>query len=147
MKKENLGAVVILAGIGIIGYIWFARNKPTTADKQLANLTAQSNALSTGSSETIDEPFQLNPQEITLINQIQSSPHLNNSTPIDFSTMTPADVQSIQNTVAGINFDALVNIGSAQIAQNMGNASTQSSLNALQNYDFSAINWSNIKIK
>jgi hypothetical protein len=65
MKKSNLGALVILAGIGIIGFIWFKRNKPTTADKQLADLTAQSNALNTGSAENIDKPFEYSQQILT----------------------------------------------------------------------------------
>ena len=36
MKKENIGLVVILGGVAFIGYIWFNRNKPKLADKQLA---------------------------------------------------------------------------------------------------------------
>ena len=58
MKKSNLGALVILAGIGIIGFVWFRRNKPTTADKQLADLTAQSNALKSNNIDSIDKPFE-----------------------------------------------------------------------------------------
>lgn len=65
MKKSNLGALIILAGIGIIGFIWFKRNKPTTADKQLADLIAQSNALNTGSAENIDKPFEYSQQTLT----------------------------------------------------------------------------------
>jgi hypothetical protein len=53
MEKSNLGSLVILAGIGIIGFVWFRRNKPTTADKQLADLTAQSNSIA----DSIDKPF------------------------------------------------------------------------------------------
>lgn len=54
MKKSNLGALIILAGIGFIGFIWFRRNKPTTSDKQLADLIAQSNSIA----DSIDKPFQ-----------------------------------------------------------------------------------------
>jgi hypothetical protein len=64
MKKSNLGALVILAGIGIIGFVWFRRNKPTTSDKQLADLTAQSNALKSNNIDTIDKPFEYSQQTI-----------------------------------------------------------------------------------
>jgi hypothetical protein len=64
MKKSNLGALVILAGIGIIGFVWFRRNKPTTADKQLADLTAQSNALKSNNIDTIDKPFEYGEAEV-----------------------------------------------------------------------------------
>ena len=57
MKKSSLGALVILGGIAMIGFTWFRRNKPTTADTQLADLTAQSNSLQAGA-DTIDKPFE-----------------------------------------------------------------------------------------
>jgi hypothetical protein len=64
MKKSNLGALVILAGIGVIGFVWFRRNKPTTADKQLADLTAQSNSLKSDNIDTIDKPFEYSQETI-----------------------------------------------------------------------------------
>lgn len=64
MKKESLGALVILAGIGVIGFVWFRRNKPTTADKQLADLTAQSNSLKSDNIDTIDKPFEYSQETI-----------------------------------------------------------------------------------
>ena len=57
MKKESIGLVVILGGVAFIGFIWFNRNKPKLADKQLADLTAQSNSLQAGA-DTIDKPFE-----------------------------------------------------------------------------------------
>ena len=57
MKKQNIGLVVILGGVAFIGYIWFNRNKPKLADKQLADLTAQSNSLQAGA-DNIDKPFE-----------------------------------------------------------------------------------------
>ena len=63
MKKENIGLVVILGGVAFIGYIWFNRNKPKLADKQLADLTAQSNSLQAGA-DTIDKPFEYSEQTI-----------------------------------------------------------------------------------
>ena len=63
MKKSNLGALFILGGIAIIGFVWFRRNKPTTSDKQLADLTAQSNALNSGSNGDLDKPFEYTEQQ------------------------------------------------------------------------------------
>ena len=57
MKKGNLGSAVILLGIGIIGFIWFKRNKPSIANEQLDNITIKSNALNAGSAGNIDKPF------------------------------------------------------------------------------------------
>jgi hypothetical protein len=63
MKKSNLGALVMLAGIAIIGFVWFRRNKPTTSDKQLDDLNKQSNALNMGSLDNLDKPFEWSEQE------------------------------------------------------------------------------------
>jgi hypothetical protein len=56
MKKENIGMLVILGGVAIIGFFWFKRNKPQLAKSQLADLTAQSADLSAGA-RGIDKPF------------------------------------------------------------------------------------------
>ena len=53
MKKENLGALILLGGIAFIAFIWFKRNKPKIADTQLSNLAIQSGNLETA----IDIPF------------------------------------------------------------------------------------------
>jgi len=141
MKKESIGAVVMLVGIGIIGFIWFKRNKPTIADKQLADLQAQSNALNTGSVESIDKPFEYS-QEV--INNAGSNPYTTSTVGNMYSNLTPAEVQALSVAVneACPSCASLGNLGAGQIALNIEN----SSLNQLSNYDFSNINWSNIKI-
>jgi len=53
MNKSNLGALIILGGVAIIGFVWFRRNKPTTSDNQLAELIAKSNSIA----DSIDKPF------------------------------------------------------------------------------------------
>jgi hypothetical protein len=126
MKKENLGALVILAGIGVIGFIWFKRNKPTTADKQLTDLTAQSNALNTGSTGDIDKPFEYSEEQ-------KSSAGINpytNST-IDakdmYSNLTPAEVKALKEAVnqACPSCAGLANIGAINMDNvdfsNLGN--------------------------
>lgn len=141
MKKESIGAVVMLVGIGIIGFIWFKRNKPTIANKQLADLQAQSNALNTGSVESIDKPFEYS-QEV--INNAGSNPYTTSTVGNMYSNLTPAEVQALSVAVneACPSCASLGNLGAGQIALNIEN----SSLNQLSNYDFSNINWSNIKI-
>jgi hypothetical protein len=141
MKKQNIGAVVILAGIGIIGFIWFKRNKPTTSDKQLADLTVQSNALNTGSAESIDKPFEYSQETI---NSAGSNPYTISTVGDMYSNLTPAQIKDLGEAVnqACPSCAGLDNIGTGQIAINMQN----SSLNQLSNYDFSSVDWSNIKI-
>jgi hypothetical protein len=141
MKKESIGSVVILVGIGIIGFIWFKRNKPTTADKQLADLTAQSNALNTGSAESIDKPFEYSQETI---NSAGSNPYTISTVGDMYSNLTPAEVQALSVAVnqACPSCAGLANIGTGQIAINMEN----SGLNQLSNYDFSSVDWSNIFI-
>jgi hypothetical protein len=42
MNKTNLGSVIILIGIAVIGFIWFKKNKPNIADKQLEDIKSKS---------------------------------------------------------------------------------------------------------
>ncbi len=134
MKKENIGAVVILAGITIIGFIWFKRNKPTTADKQLTDLTNKSTGLKVGSVEDIDKPFQYN-QEI-----------INNAGHNMYSNLTPAEIKELKDAVN----QACPSCANLDFGANLSNQIAQ----GLQNVDFSHLNlgfpnidWSNIKIK
>jgi hypothetical protein len=88
MKKSSLGALVILGGIAMIGFTWFRRNKPTTADKQLADLTAQSNSLQAGA-DTIDKPFEYSQE--TINNQGQN--------PYSSSILSPAEQAQVNQAV------------------------------------------------
>jgi hypothetical protein len=40
-NKNKIGALVILGGIALLGYVYFKKTKPTTAKKQLEDLTKQ----------------------------------------------------------------------------------------------------------
>jgi len=133
MKKQNIGAVVILAGIGIIGFIWFKRNKPTTADKQLAELTAQSNTLNTGSAESIDKPFEYSQQTI---NSAGSNPYTESTFTWVNEDLTPKEYQDIKNAIGTINDPSAIFSGQVVL--------DNSNLNQLSNYDFSNVNWSNL---
>ena len=88
MKKSNLGALVILVGIAMIGFVWFRRNKPSTADNQLADLTAESNSIK-GGAKTIDKPFIYSQQIINTQGQ----------NPYSSSILSPAEQQQVNQNV------------------------------------------------
>ncbi len=130
MKKENIGALVILGGVAILGYFWFNKNKPKLSKEQLAELTAQSNSLKAGA-ETIDKPFEYSQDSI---NNAGSNPYASSS--VNMSTLTQKEIEDIRASIGTI-YDPSTSI-SNQISQNM------------QNADFSnlgSIGFTNIKIK
>jgi hypothetical protein len=141
MKKQNIGLVVILGGVAFIGFIWFNRNKPKLADKQLADLTAQSNSLQAGA-DTIDKPFEYGQDAI---NNAGSNPYTNSTVGNMYSNMTPAEIKALGEAVnqACPSCAGLGNIGTGQIALNMQNAD----FSQLGNLGLGNIDWSNIKIK
>ena len=122
MKKESLGALIILAGIGVIGFIWFKRNKPTTADKQLADLTAQSNALNTGSTGDLDKPFEYTEDEKSRAgkNPYTYSFYSDKEVKDWYKNMTPAELEAFKKSIGNIADPSA--IGTNQIAINMQNA-------------------------
>lgn len=132
MKKENIGALVILGGVAILGYFWFKKNKPSLSKEQLAELTAESNSLKTGA-ETIDKPFEYSQNAI---NSAGSNPYT--SSTVNVSTLTPKEVEDIKNSIGTI-YDPSVSL-SNQISQNLENSS-------LGDFSLSNVDWSNIKIK
>ena len=135
MKKQNIGLVVILGGVAFIGFIWFKRNKPQLSDKQLADLTAQSNSLQAGA-DTIDKPFQYGQDAI---NNAGSNPYSNST--FTMGALTAQESQAIKDSIGTI-FDPSAMI-SNQIALNMQNAD----FSQLGNLGLANIDWSNIKIK
>ena len=141
MKKESIGLVVILGGVAFIGFIWFNRNKPKLADKQLADLTAQSNSLQAGA-DTIDKPFEYGQDAI---NNAGSNPYTSSTTGNMYSNMTPAEVKALGEAVnqACPSCAGLANFGTSQITLNMQNAD----FSQLSNLGLANIDWSNIKIK
>lgn len=138
MKKESLGGLIILAGIGLIGFIWFKRNKPTTSDKQLADLTAQSNALNTGSNGDLDKPFEYTEEQKSSYgrNPYTFSFYSDKEVKNWYKDMTPAELEALKKSIGNIPDPSA--IGTSQIAQNM------------QGADFSnlgSIGFTNIKVK
>ena len=141
MKKESVGALVVLAGVAIIGYIWFKRNKPTADVKQLADLEAQSNALNTGNAENIDKPFGYSQETV---NNIASNPYTESTLGNIYSNLTPAEIKDLKESVSQAcpSCAGLDNIGTSQIAINMQNAD----FSQLGNIGMGNVDWSNIKI-
>ena len=141
MKKQNIGLVVILGGVAFIGFIWFNRNKPKLADKQLADLTAQSNSLQAGA-DSIDKAFEYSED---VKNSAGSNPYTNSTVGNMYSNMTPAEVKALGEAVnqACPSCAGLANLGTSQITLNMQNAD----FSQLGNLGLGNIDWSNIKIK
>jgi len=132
MNKQNIGFVVILAGIAFMGFIWFKRNKPSTSENQLKDLTSN---LQTGiDNNAIDKTFGYDTQVTnpTWINgnPNQEPPKLGDR---DFGLYIDDQVKKSifgEGTILG---DGTVKIDF-------------SNLDMLKNFDFTKVNWSNIKI-
>jgi hypothetical protein len=137
MKKESLGGLIILAGIGLIGFIWFKRNKPTTADKQLADLNALSTSLKVGSTGDLDKPFEYTEEQKQNAgrNPYTNSFYSDKEVKDWYKNMTPAELEALKKSIGNIPDPSA--IVSNQIALNM------------QNVDFSKlgnISFTNIKV-
>ena len=58
MKTKNkIGALVVLGGIAVLGYVYFKKNKPTVASTQLKKLEELSNSYKTGGDESYIKPI------------------------------------------------------------------------------------------
>jgi hypothetical protein len=143
MKKQNIGMLVILGGVAIIGFFWFKRNKPQLAKSQLADLTAQSNSLSAGA-DTIDKPFVYSQNATSGVNPYTSSTLSSGGM---YSNLTPAEVTALTVAVQ----QACPSCSNLDIGTSISNQISQ----GLQNVDFSQLSslglanldFSNIKIK
>ena len=53
MKTKNkIGVLIVLGGVGLMGYYWMKKNKPTTSQSQAKGLQALSNFYKTGGDES-----------------------------------------------------------------------------------------------
>jgi hypothetical protein len=143
MKKENLGSVVILIGVAFIGFIWFTRNKLNIADKQLADINAKSNALNTGSVGGLDKPFKYTEGQRANAggNPYTASLYSDKEVKDWYKNMTPAELEALKKSIGNIPDPSAIFTGQVVL-----NNESLNSLNQLSNYDFSKIDWSNIKI-
>jgi hypothetical protein len=71
MKNSSLGSLIFLAGISLIGFIWFKRNKVTIGEQQLQEISKESASIN-----SIDKPFEYN--EGVIQNSIKN-PYLSSS--------------------------------------------------------------------
>jgi hypothetical protein len=53
MKNSSLGSLIFLAGISLVGFIWFKRNKVTIGEQQLEKISKESAGIN-----SIDKPFK-----------------------------------------------------------------------------------------
>jgi hypothetical protein len=121
-NKNKIGALVLLGGIALLGYVYFKKNKPTVASSQAKGLQALSNYYQTGSGgfdETLikSQSAYTPPKagEITVGGVSQSL--LAN---VDYTKLTPKQVEELKQSIGTIPdpASAITN----QIAQNMQNA-------------------------
>ena len=127
MNKKSLGGLIILGGVALIGFVWFRRNKPSIADKQLQDLKNQSNNLAT-SADSIDKAFEYS-------EEVKASQGANPyvwSLDIDYTNLTPKQREDLDMSIicplcSGLNFEGKA---SKEVSQNLRK-----------------VNWSNIKIK
>lgn len=135
MEKQGIGLSVILVGIAIIGYVWFKRNKPTTAKKQEEDLKVVSNEIIGGGAKSIDKPFQYS---ITQTQNQDTNPYVMNTVDIKYDNLSPKEKEDLRKAIGNIPDPSAIYSGQVVI--------NNSSLNQLSNYDFSKVDWSNIKI-
>jgi predicted ATP-grasp superfamily ATP-dependent carboligase len=120
-NKNKIGALVLLGGIALLGYVYFKKNKPTVASSQAKGLQALSNYYQTGSGgfeETLIKGSGYTPPkagEITIGGVEQSL-----LTNLDYRKLTPKEVEDLKQSIGTIPdpASAITN----QIAQNMQNA-------------------------
>ena len=121
MNKNTIGGLIIVGGIAYLGYMWFKRNKPTTSQAQVSQLSALSANLAT-SADKIDKPLKYS--------QSQSESQIKNPyTPpsfaqVDYQSLTPKQQTELAAAVnqACPSCSTIGNFGTSQIAANMQNA-------------------------
>lgn len=121
-NKNKIGALIILGGIALLGYVYFKKNKPTVASSQAKSLEELSNYYKTGAGameETLIKgqsgytPAKAG--ELTIGGVKQSI-----LTNLDYRKLTPEQIQQLGQAIRTIPDTS--NIGTSQIAQNMQNA-------------------------
>lgn len=120
-NKNKIGALVILGGIALIGYVYFKKNKPKVASSQARGLQALSNYYQTGSGgfeETLIGGTGYTPPKSgqLTIGGVEQSVLTN----LDYRKLTPKEVEDLKNSMGVIPDPA--SMVSNQIAQNMQNA-------------------------
>jgi hypothetical protein len=120
-NKNKIGALIILGGIALLGYVYFKKNKPTVSSSQAKGLEALSNYYKTGAGameETLIGQSGYTPAkagELTICGVKQGI--LSN---VCYTKMTPEQIKELGKAIGTIPDTS--NIGTSQIAQNMQNA-------------------------
>lgn len=120
-NKNKIGALVILGGIAVLGYVYFKKTKPTVATSQLKGLKAVSDYYKAGyggQEETLLQGTAYVPLKSgeIVIGGVPQSIYAN----VDYTKMTPKEKADLKASIGEI-YDpktAILN----QIAENMKNA-------------------------
>lgn len=139
-NKNKIGALVVLGGIALLGYVYFKKNKPTIASTQLKGLEELSNYYKSGGA-----------QEDTAIKGGASYTPTTESDVIDkgvggilnsFQNLTPSESQKLKESIENVcpSCSTLGNIGMPTLSQQ-----TVSELQNMQT-GLAGFNFSNIKI-
>jgi hypothetical protein len=121
-NKNKIGALIILGGIALLGYVYFKKNKPTVSSSQAKGLEALSNYYKTGAGameETLikgQSGYTPSKAGELTIGGVQQSILTN----LDYRKLTPEQIQQLGQAIGTIPDTS--NIGTSQIAQNMQNA-------------------------
>lgn len=78
-NKNKIGALVILGGIALLGYVYFKKNKPTIASSQLTGLENLSNYYKSGGSQEdtkVNVDYTVQPISNKFQDSLGSSPFL-----------------------------------------------------------------------
>lgn len=112
METKKIGALVILGGIAILGYVYFKKNKPTIGSSQSKGLEALSNFYKTGGGQedTYIKGSAYTPSQSEGISLAQ----------VDYSKLTPKEIEDLKKAIGNIPDPS--SMVSNQISQNLQGA-------------------------
>ena len=96
-NKNKIGALVILGGIALLGYVYFKKTKPTVAQTQLQGLKNLNNYYGSGTGAQEDTKIDVSyiPQQAgnVVVGGLQQSMLTN----LDYTKLTPKENEDLKN--------------------------------------------------
>lgn len=112
METKKIGALVILGGIAILGYVYFKKNKPTIATSQSKGLEALSNYYKTGGGKE-DTYIKGSAYTIPKAEGISLAQ-------VDYTKLTPKEIEDLRKAIGTIPDPSTM--VSSQVSQNLQGA-------------------------
>jgi len=140
-NKNKIGALIILGGIAILGYVYFKKTKPTVAQTQLQGLKNLNNYYGSGTGAQEDTKIDVSyvPQQAgnVVVGGLQQSMLTN----LDYTKLTPKENEDLKNAIDRVcpSCATLGNIGMPTLSQQ-----TVSELQNMQT-GLAGIDYSNLK--